>query len=119
MNLICIKHYEEIKDIVEYYEVGEMKFLWDTWTIKQKLVWFWKNKLGFGMKEIEDFADYCFHLQNNIILNLIDEGEYEAWKEQNWKYWFEDNPKSVLITDIYLTPIAPTKHIEINTKVII
>jgi hypothetical protein len=92
-------------ELVEEYEVGKPYSLWKSWTIKQKIVWFFMNKLNFGRKEINRYHSFM------TLLNEVFNDQVERPEK---KYWYEDSPKLVIAVDVYLKPIMPTKFVKID-----
>lgn len=92
----------EIKDKTQNSSV-EVRGLWTSWSLWQKLIWLWKVKLKFGEKEWLRFLDsYDRELE-----------EYELPK----KFWMERLPKTVMIVDVQFIPVRPVEYI--NIKVIL
>lgn len=116
--LQVLSGFNKVHCIKEDYGVTNVQILWTLWNWRQKLVWHWKHTLKFGIKELE--------LYEEALREVYDNAEYKGdfdicseWSlEHPWKYWYERNPKTITVLDIYFKPVLSAKTIRLDlTKV--
>lgn len=102
------------KNIIKNYEVSDVNSLWFSWSYKQKFIWFWKQKLKFGKNEIQKFDNMCELI---FINDTNDFKVYNIFNDTFKKYWYEYNPKSIVIVDVYWQCVNPIQKINLTCKV--
>ena len=103
-----------------------IKSRWGSWTVIQRVTWVFMVEARCGLEEIKaynkKFDDWFQKLKDENQDKHWDElhevdgyGEYELAKESEWKYWYETNPKNIMLCDFV---IRPTQAVEfITTKI--
>ena len=110
-------------------KVNSIKTMWQLWTLKQKLTWFFKNKCRLGRKEIENYKIGIIHGYGhpNKLIDLVT----EIFKNDNVNLIIFGHSHSALNEKrgniIYFNPGSPTDKtfalhnsygiIEINDKI--
>jgi hypothetical protein len=113
-TLGVLKHLNVEEFIEPFYSVELPSTLWKKWTFKQKLIWYWKQKLRFGKKELKKFYKEQEQIFCVLKLDPMFEEKYDQWIQQHKKYWYEEEPKRVIVCDIYFRPVHNTKHIDLT-----
>lgn len=96
-----------VKIAESYRNVGGCKVdkvgtLWGVWTWKQKVQWFWFNRLGFGEKQAQAYYDsYDRELE-----------QYSLPKP----FWIEKHPKQTFAMSFYYRPVVPIERVELQLK---
>lgn len=96
----------------------KVSILWDTWSLKQKLVWFFMNKLGFGHDEIERFKEMLRFLEQSDLYNLQEE-PYDAkeFKDKFEKYWYTVHPQTIMLCSYKFYLPYPTEYVKCSVVV--
>ena len=93
-------------------KVSSVTIVWDQWSIRQKLVWFWKVKLGFGDWELRAWQQWesaCFRAQEQGL----DEPPCPMATEKE-KFWYCYNPKSTVTMDVTIRPKRAAEFVIFN-----
>jgi len=91
----------ELKDRTQESSI-QVRGLWDSWSLWQRLVWFWKIEWGFGDLEHQEY------------LNTWDNNLQEYTSEK--KFWMEWQPKTVMIADVKFIPVRSVEYIKVILK---
>ena len=122
-NKHFLKHYREFLETavelkhIEAYKNLEVDTLWNSWNLKQKLVWVWKVKLKFGLYEIQDYEDR----KAEVLMECDTEEEWnaveEVFKREYKFFWYEMRPKSVITVEYEFQPSLTASYVMLNIKV--
>jgi hypothetical protein len=121
------------RQLVHGYEVGEVKQLWQSWTLKQKFKWSIYNKLPV-IKEISAEHRNLIHEHNSMIdlihaLEIPDpsclhSSESDETYDDLYKYKRKElpehlicDPKTIVLTDVKIKPVKSLDFISINVEV--
>ncbi len=110
----------QVKNEIKSFQVKKIDSTWNTWTFKQKLTWIFKNYLNFGNKEMKEYGRGLKDIYAaNSSYEQVEVREYllEEFKNTNFKYWFEDYPKQVLVCDVNIIPIRPVESITVDINI--
>lgn len=101
--------------------VDSCGMLWNTWTFWQKIVWVIKNKFSLGKKEKAQYDKKYNDLSQWLYKKKYDIDEiYELEKlfeEKYKKYWYEPDPKSIIVLDYSFRPIFPIEYTSVKYTV--
>ena len=113
-------------NVIGGYKVNFVKTLWQTWTLWQKLTWFWNIKLGFGRDEFTRYrVDREWYLYRKRFDFLVgDHGISRLWDQsEKWekeydakhkKFWYEYSPNLTVLVDLSIKLVRPIEYIEIS-----
>lgn len=91
---------DTLEDRVKEFKVDPPMILWNSWSFKQKAIWFFMNRMGIGNSKKKDY--------------------YDSWNPETENYdlpksfWIENKPKHVMITDIYFKSFSPAEYVILN-----
>jgi hypothetical protein len=104
-----LKNFEYIRD----FKVETPKLLWETWSFKQKVTWFWRNKVTDEAYRYRKL--YCIVFRE--ASDIYREFPLELWERIKLPYWALENPKSIYVVSTQIQPIMPLETINITFKV--
>lgn len=87
---------DNLEGKVKESKVDQPMLLWDSWSIKQKVIWFFMNRIGFGFSKKKEY--------------------YASWNSETKDYdlpkpfWIEDKPKQVLVVNVYFKTIPSSEY---------
>jgi hypothetical protein len=78
-------------------KVDNCKILWDTWNLKQKIIWFFKIKLKFGIAEYKKYNEELMKLYWKEQENKIDDYSLQKDYEREHKNFGMKNVLKLLL----------------------
>jgi len=106
----------EKRNVIQSYSVGKVSILWDTMTFKEKLKWYWYNRI---FKELGNQCRMDLHIRNRIqyimtkqTFPLDDPADH--YIEEKTPCYLEYLPKTMIISDIIVVPVTPVEMITMS-----
>jgi len=97
----------EHKSLIDNHKMPEADLMWNKFSFFQKIIWFFKNKLNFGRKEIDVYLDGYY---------TADEDDRYPYEKQYLKYWYNDDPQRTVVVDFEMQLAHPMKYINVSFK---
>lgn len=107
----------EMNAVIMGGSVTDVQLLWNKFSLKEKLQWFWMNKLTSKAAKIRAEIDAENERRYNAALEELEDEDDEADYERiKYPYLAESSPKSMFVIDLKIRPIQPLEFISLNVQ---
>ena len=126
-SVICstLQQFQD-QGILESFDMNKtsIKMVWNTWSLWEKMYWYYKMKFGFGKKEYEVYSglesfllDQLFDENNSKDVCKIMEGVLLNYCDSNKKWWYELYPKKIVFVDIMISLSQGVDCVVMNVEI--
>lgn len=92
------------------YDVTKVDVLWNTWTLKQKAIWFLMNKIFTWVARNK-------RAMIDELNSKLDVDSDEYYERVKYPYWASSSPLATMIVDMEVALTQPIECIKINLTV--
>lgn len=91
------------------FNVGEVKTLWETWSFKEKVIWFVRNKITGEAARVRSFVKDT--VEKHMVLGTDNEFMVLDIRLPGWA---EPEPKSIVVCSPTIQPNLPVQYIKMS-----
>jgi hypothetical protein len=113
ITISCVNNLieESLKLKTQDYKV-DSKIMWNSWSLWKKLLY--RSIRRLYCAELQMWNLYTQELDNALYCGNHTTEYVGNAKNAHRKWWYQNNPKSILLCDILIKPIKPLEYIKMD-----